>query len=240
MLKQLTPLAAGVVALGGFTAADAAEILVNFGDTNYTTDGTNTWQTLDVNGSASGSTAGTVNTTPLALVDTGGNATGITLTLSQSGNPDVFSRADDGTNTSETFTWFDSSVAAQNESYAFGGETDSITYTLTGFLATDTVTIEGLSFRAGSGTRRVDVISSVNGTIVDDGVTNDGDGVTFTDAGLTGATSYSIELQKSFPADGFPSALNALRIDVTPIPEPGSLALLGLGTLLMIGRSRRA
>jgi hypothetical protein len=233
----LTSLAAAGLMLAG--PAHAEVMLVNFGESAYTTDGSNIWQTIDVNTTGSGSTAGPLNTAPLALVDTDGVATGITLQLSgiEDGGLNIFARSDAASATNETFDWFDSSVAAQRETYSFGPNQAGITYTFTGFQTDEIVTIEGLAFREGSGTRRLDVVSSVNGTIVDDAPTNNGSGVTFTDAGLTGASSYSVTAQKPFNGDGFPASFNALRVQV--VPEPASLALLAAGSLCLLPRRRR-
>jgi len=56
--------------------------------------------------------------------------------------------------------------------------------------------------------------------------------------GLTGSTSEALWLR--IVATGATSTDQNLVDDVVVTPEPGSLALLGLGGLLMLGRGRRS
>jgi len=221
----------------------AAPILINFSGNashaSYTTDGTNTWQTfvydLDDNGEIEdiGSTA---------LVDAGNGATGIGFALSTpSGTVDEFGNG--GASQAEFaaakpasgFEWFDESVAEQRATAA-SNDASPVAYTFTGFNAADPVTFDFVFGRsAGAGNRRIDFGLSSD----PDGLLNDaqtaGTGL-FVSINVTGATSYTFYAAQSSQNDSPSSIVNAARITV--VPEPASVALLGIGGVLVLARRR--
>lgn len=60
-------------------------------------------------------------------------------------------------------------------------------------------------------------------------------------ASLDGSETYTLKIQARGTGFGHFKSLQALELngDITPVPEPGSLALLGLGGLLVASRRRR-
>jgi len=223
------------VLLLNLTFLSAATILVNFGETVYTSDGVNTWQTFDLND-------GSNNLVPIsgaALVDTSNGATGIELAVSGSSSVNVFDRADAEVPNFDNITspWFDPAVPAQRETYSFGNAGNTITYSLSGFQVSDVVDVDFVLARAAGSatTRAVTVTSTLPETVLNNQNTHLG-GIEFTAEDYTGATSYSFTFTAQ-PGDGIPASANAIR--VTVIPEPGTLALMGVTVVVLLVVRRR-
>ncbi|MGC9452562.1 MAG: FG-GAP-like repeat-containing protein, partial [Oceanipulchritudo sp.] len=202
----------------------SSTILVNFGSTGYANDGFNTWQSFDIR-------AGGVDNSGLAsisgagLVDSAGNATGIGFTLGTNGSPELFLNNPADADVTESFDWFDDTVAEQRQGYGFGPAGRDITYTFSGFNPAHSVTFAFLLARVGSGgsgSRIVDVTSSFGGLLYDDADTNQG-GLMVTET-VTGAGSYTYTLTANASA-GYPGSINALQITL-PDPEPGVTAFV--------------
>jgi len=223
MLKKIVLLLSWIAFVTGIPA-HAATVLINFGETAYTTDGVNTWQTFDINDGSND----LVEVSGAALVDTGNASTGLDLSVSGSGSVNVFSRADDEVPNFDNITasWFDTSVAEQRETYSFGSAGNTITYTFSGFSTTDIVDFDFVVARAAGSatTRSVTVTSTLPETVINNQNTHTG-GLEFTASAYTGATSYAFTFEAD-PGDGIPATANAIRIVV--IPEPGTFALVGL------------
>ncbi len=238
-------------------SANAAQILVNFGDTAYTSDGANTWQTVDpdaantitdnLNNGATGvgTSENWVNT---GLVTTTNASSGINLDVTgvvtqnlgtgpwNNTNPNAgasqgaFDTPASGTNSG----WFDTSSAEQREGVSFYDF--DITYTFSGFSASDIVTFDFAVGGSSNGGDRQLTLSHVGGATLLNGVQTSNLAYYDTVSGLTGATSYSLLAQSPGGTSG-QASINALRIDV--VPEPSAAALLGLGGLALLRRRRK-
>lgn len=226
-------------------SANAALLLINFDEvTSYTSDGTNTWQTFGL----SGSDWEFLPVSNVTLADTAGStAAGYKLDISSSmtgdnvilDNDGAAASAFDSPATGTLPTWFDSSSAEQRSTHHMDDD-NIVTYEFSGFQSTDTVDFEFVIGRSSSGTesRPIDLGRLTRGDILNGVATN---GVVHIGVanGLTGSTSYTFALRGDETPSGFVSAANAIGVTVSPIPKPASLALLGLGGLLIVGRWRR-
>jgi len=235
-IKHYLVLTASLISLSGH----AALILVNFGETAYTTDGSNTWQTVDLR---TGSTAFQTITNQ-ALVDTDNTSTSVLLSVTSDNGgegttdgttgPDqtAFDSPDVGTKP----TWLDSASAEQRESFTFGSGT-IWTYTFTGFDTTDTVNFDfgvGRSSKASAvDERRIDLSYNSRGDLLDNADTNGAVGYAST-GDLTGFTSYAFTIQLDELSTSFAGAVNTIGLTVTPIPEPASLTLAGMALVLTL------
>jgi|GEM_PF-2324259 len=229
--KALLFLIIGMITL----SSPAALILINFGETSYTSDGSNTWQTVDLR---TGSTAFQTITNQ-ALVDTDNSGTSVRLSVSSDnggegttdGTPGPDQAAFDTPAVGTTPTWMDSSSAEQREAFTFGSGT-IWTYTLSGFNVSDIVNVEfsvGRTFKSTTGSRSIDLTYLSRGDLLNNADTNGVVGVAST-GNLTGETSYTFTLQLDETADQFAGAVNA--IGVTVVPEPATLTLAGMAILL--------
>ena len=222
-------LAAGLVLVAMGTAQGG--VLVNFGDTPYTSDGSNTWQTFNLE-NGSGQFAPVA---PTALADTTGAASGISLGVTGvivqnlptgpwngvSNNVGATQAQFDAPASGTKPSWFDSSSAEQRETFGFFDY--DVTYTLSGFSASDTVQLDFALGAGGMGAGdRALTLSYPAGptTLFNDVQVNDV-GRYATISGLTGSTSYSFLAESTGYTSG--ALVNALGVTTGPPPPPASV-----------------
>jgi hypothetical protein len=218
----------------------AATILLNFGDSSVA----GNWNNYDLNGAGDTGTAGKLNETGIAnLIDNTGASSGIAFSVADSEDPgkDIStSAATAGDYASSGLpSWFDTSDAAMRESFVWGNLMD-VTYTFSGFNTTDVVEFSFLIDAAtGANNRRV-AVGGTSGYTLGESQTRIADASLIFDDGttVTGATFYTIIVDRQTIGDSFSGSLPAVQ--VTVIPEPGTLALVGiaLGSLLLFRRRK--
>lgn len=218
----------------------AGVVLVNFGDNNVA----GNWNNYDLNGAGNTTTAGTLNETGIAdLIDSLGASSGISFSIADSGRTgeDIFtSAATAGDYASSGLpSWFSNSDAAMRESFVWGDLMD-VTYTFSGFQTTDVVAFSFLiDATSNTGNRRVAVGGTSGYTLGESQTRIAGASLIFDDGTtVTGATSYSIILDRQTRSDAFSGAIPAMQITV--VPEPSTYALLaGMLTLGLVMVRRR-
>jgi hypothetical protein len=237
MNKQLALLSSILCAAA---TGHAGFVLVNFGDNNVA----GNWNNYDLNGAGNTTTGGTLNETGIAdLIDSLGASSGIAFSIADSGVPglDIFtSAATVGDYASSGLpSWFSTSDAAMRESYVWGDRMD-VTYTFSGFQTTDVVAFSFLiDATSNTGDRRI-AVGGTSGYTLAESQTRIADASLIFDDGttVTGATSYSIILDRQTADDSFSGAIPAMQITV--VPEPSTYALLaGLLTLGLVMVRRR-
>jgi hypothetical protein len=205
MNKQLALLSSILCAAA---TGHAGVVLVNFGDNNVA----GNWNNYDLNGAGNTTTAGTLNETGIAdLIDSLGASSGLP-------------------------SWFSTSDAAMRESYVWGSLLD-VTYTFSGFQTTDVVAFSFLiDATTGANNRRV-AVGGTSGYTLGESQTRIADASLIFDDGttVTGATSYTIILDRQTAGDSFSGSIPAMQITV--VPEPSTYALLAgfltLGVVLV-------
>jgi len=212
----------------GGSGSDAVYLL-NFSELAYTSDGTNTWQTFDLNtGTGDGSASGPVSITNAALVDTqGSSSAGVTLSVTTSGvgAADVaYMSIADLTNvdfSGNPYAWYDSSVTAQRETFSMRNASGTWTYTFSGFDPADTVSLEFVLARGKTGDRATTISYQTAGDVLNDAQVDEDGGPQYpTLSGLTGLSSYTVTIDPS--GTGWGCLPNAIRIHTSaPTPPPG-------------------
>ncbi len=226
-------------------SAHAALILINFGESAYTGDGANSWQSVALRDNPTDQ--GFASISNQALLDTAGSLSGIRLSVGSanpaSGTTGFNSGAAQSdfenpvTGVSSIHDWFDPASAEQRESFTLGSG-NVWTYTLSGFASTDQVRVDFVLGRSDSGDRDVD-LDLVSGAPAVSylSAANTADQVHYVStATLSGSTSYAFTVTHN--NGSFGSGLNALGVNVTAIPEPGTFGLAGLAFLLILGLRR--
>ncbi len=236
LIRTLATTTAAVLAM---SVATQASILVNFsgsGD-DYTTDGTNTWQTFqyDVNPD-NGAFDDIASTT---LVDAAGSNTSITFALTgngqqEFGNGGATEAQFTATKPATGFDWFDESVANQRQTSATNNAGD-VVYIFAGFNPSDVVTFNFVFGRNSTGERQITFTDLNNNTDLLSFANTASTGV-YLSTTLTGSSSYSFAASKAEDNDSPASVVNAMQIDI--VPEPATASLIALGSAMILVRRR--
>jgi hypothetical protein len=216
------------------SSAHADQALVNFGASAYTSDGSNTWQTFDLE-DGGGQFAAVV---PTELSDTTGSASGITMEITggivQNGPSGPWNGVGDNAGASQAQfdapasgakpSWFDSTSAEQRETFKVYDW--DITYIFSGFTASDTVQFDFAvgAGGMGAGDRALTVSYPAGPTTLMDDVQVDDTG-RYTTISLTGSTSYSFLTQTTGLTSAAP--FNALAVTTNPDPDTTDPTLTG-------------
>jgi len=202
----------------------SAVFLINIGDeSTFTTDGTNTWQSIDLSSSTGGGNAGNLNVVEqMTLTDIQNDASkGLTFSVSpnpsaanQVGNQDAVQVL--ASHFSENpFTWFDPGSADQRSTHSIGHNSGEYVFTFAGFETDDVVQVEFVFGRAKPGDRAVTVTRVAAGDVANDvQVGVDGGPAYPTAHNLTGFASYTFRITSTGSTWG--CLPNAMRIVVTP------------------------
>jgi hypothetical protein len=200
-------------------SAHADQVLVNFGASAYTSDGSNTWQTFDLH-DGSGQFAALTTT---GLLDTSGAPSGITLEITgavfQNGPTGPWNGVFDNAGASQGQfdapasgtkpVWFDSSSFQQRQT--FGWYDYDITYTFSGFSASDTIQFDfAVGVNLGLGDRALTLSYPPGSTTLMNDVQVANVGRYATIPGLTGSTSYSFVARSTGHTSG--ALVNALAV----------------------------
>jgi hypothetical protein len=194
---------------------------LNFGETAYTTDGTNTWQTFDLTAQDGiGVNADPVSIAATTLQDaSGSSAAGVTVAIPPASIPNqesvVHAAAEALDFTGNPFGWFDPSVAAQRETFAFKGTQNSAswTYVFDGFSAADTVTFQFVVRRAsGSNVRTITLVGPSSTTLIDNGEIDEAP--QFVSQEVTGSSSYTFVVTNT--SAEWVATANAIAVTVVP------------------------
>lgn len=239
-----------VVGLGlaaGLTAGSvhAAAIVVDLGaNTNLTMSGTPTAGTGTISYQQYQIGANTPG--PIALKDTTGAASGITM--DRTAQPATgflgFNGAGPTTLSGVAATLFPDAIGTSSGFVGPGGTVDLYSAELT-FSGLDTTgntkyTFDLLSARAAAGPRVTNftVTGSTVGTASIDSAGNASALVHIADILPTGAGTIALKWSNGTGSGIGYGYLNGVQITTAAVPEPASLALVGLGGLAMLGRRR--
>lgn len=187
----------------------------------------NTWNSVGFNAGSSSDT--------VALLDKDGNATGATVTITDGFNWYNAAGSPAGTSGDAAEFW----QGGNDSLYIQVGGDDSAAFELTGLDAGVIYTLTYFASRDPAGDNRSGQLRATGASVVTsaelDAANNATEVVSFdVAADLTG--KISVELLRGPSSTSDFTYLNALKVEA--IPEPASLALLGLGGLCLIARRR--
>jgi len=228
-------------------SAQTRTYLLTFSSSGFTTDGTNTWSSFELADFENASFSTTLN-------DAGGTA-GAGFEIVDAGINGEFFENNGNATSYPSLTWFDESEGDQISFFSFTEDDSSspsapqtVSFQLTGLNASDEVSVQWVASRDGTGTRDADftVGGSFSNSIAGNAVSSD-DFVTNVDpeqymewSAINPDGSGNL-LFSAVNDDSTAAAFgNAMRIEVTPIPEPSSAVLLVAGFAAFgAGLSRR-
>lgn len=218
-LKALGAIAAVAVC----SAAQAAVIFIDYGQTATTTTSP-TWNV---------SVGSIVN-----LVDVTGAATGIEAATAGFGGSSAVGGISTGF-TGDALAAFGGTFSTAQQDYLYvSGSTATGTVTFNNLSANNTYTFTVFGSRSGGGVRTTDYLiagaTSASGWLETE--QNSGNVVVFSNIAPNAGNSIVLSTKvRSGNTSGF-GYLNAVKIESTPIPEPVSLALIGLSGLALLRR----
>jgi len=211
--------------------ASQAEYLVNIGETAYSSDGSSTWQTFDLNtgiGSGDGTESDPQHLNAVPLVDASGDGTaGLTFSTSggSAGTVALHIEASAAQLSGDPYLWFNRDSLEQRETFAIANGSAAWTFTFDGFAPENVVEFEFVFARGRTGDRAMTVTHESFGDVLNDAQVDEDGGPQYPSiSGLTGDTSYSFQIQPSGTKWG--CLPNAVRISVLSASTSSSLSTL--------------